>query len=154
MVQLCEPCEEDETTGDTQRVPQTLVPSKGGGLVVQFGTGVFLRGHIDWMLQRSRDAGHWTGSVLGVKLTPHGKLPLAARPQYPLAVRGVKDGERVDEESTVSVVERWLNPHELQGWKELLASAKEPRVDLVVSNSTEAGIVYEETARPLSLIHI
>ena len=35
-------------------VPEGPVPA---GLVVQFGHGVFLRGHIDWMLQRSHDAG-------------------------------------------------------------------------------------------------
>ena len=121
------------------------------GLVVQFGHGVFMRGHIDWMLQQSRDAGLWAGNVVGVKLTSRGDIgPLGAQPAYPLAVRGAQGGARVDESSEVGVVERWLNPHDGKGGglAALLATATQPHVAMVVSNSTEAGIAYTQAPSP------
>ena len=124
------------------------------GLVVQFGHGVFMRGHIDWMLQRSRDAGLWAGKVVGVKLTSRGGIgPLGAAPAYPLAVRGARGGARIDEASEVDIVERWLNPHDNDakgggGLAALLATATAPHVAAVVSNSTEAGIAYTAAPSP------
>lgn len=122
----------------------------GAGLVVQFGTGVFLRGFIDSFVQRSRDAGLWSGAVLGVKLTPGGgaDFALAQRAAYSLRVQGMEKGVRVEDEGEIDVVSRWINPHTDEGFDALLHSAKAPRVDLIVSNSTEAGIVYAHTEQP------
>ena len=35
--------------------------------VIQFGEGGFLRGFVDWMLQKLNDSGAWNGSVLASK---------------------------------------------------------------------------------------
>ncbi len=114
--------------------------------VLQFGTGVFLRGHFDWMLQRAKDAGLWDGSVIGVKLTPRGELALAERPSYPHMSRGVVDGIPVEEHSKVTVVESWLHPYE--SWPVVLGTARLLTLDVVVSNSTEAGIAYAPASPP------
>ena len=114
--------------------------------VLQFGTGVFLRGHVDWMLQRVRDADAWDGSVIGVKLTSRGELGLAAHPSYDHVLRGIEGGERVEEHSKVFVVESWLHPYE--AWPVVLGTARFRSLDVVVSNSTEAGLVYREAPPP------
>ncbi len=114
--------------------------------VLQFGTGVFLRGHFDWMLQRARDAELWDGSVIGVKLTARGPLPLADQPAFPHVIRGVRDGVPTEEHSKVSVVESWLHPY--QSWSVVLGTARLKTLDVVVSNSTEAGIAYAPAPPP------
>ena len=35
--------------------------------VIQFGEGGFLRGFVDWMLQKLNDSGAWNGSVVVVQ---------------------------------------------------------------------------------------
>lgn len=114
--------------------------------VLQFGTGVFLRGHFDWMLQRTKEAGLWDGSVIGVKLTPRGRLALAERPSYPYTSRGIVAGIPVEEHSKVSVVESWLHPYE--SWPVVLGTARLRTLDVVVSNSTEAGLAYAPSPPP------
>ncbi|MEE2712714.1 MAG: tagaturonate reductase [Planctomycetota bacterium] len=114
--------------------------------ILQFGTGVFLRGHFDWMLQRARDAGCWDGSVIGVKLTSRGELALAGHPSYPFTSRGLVDGVSLEEHSKVSVVESWLHPYE--SWSVVLGTARLLSLDVVVSNSTEAGIAYAQAPPP------
>lgn len=126
----------------------------GGGVsgqarVLQFGTGVLLRGFFDWMLQRSKDIEKWEGTVVGVKLTPHqGSFPLAEQPSHSHTTRGFADGKPLEEHSTISVVERWLNPYTAQDLREFLESARLPSLDVVVSNSTEAGLAYKKTPKP------
>jgi tagaturonate reductase len=118
-------------------------PAPPGGLVLQFGHGVFLRGHIDWMLQQSRERDLWSGRVLGVKLrASSGPFPLASHPAYPMTVRGMSGGKAVEASSDIDVVEGWCDPHTAGGWREFLATAREPQVDAIMSNSTEAGITY------------
>jgi len=116
--------------------------------VLQFGTGVFVRGFFDWMLQRAQDNLQWEGSVLGVKLTPDGEFPLSSESAFPHTMRGISNGCQIEQHSTISVVERWINPHQTSGLQELLASAQVPGLDIVVSNSTEAGITYRKEGRP------
>lgn len=114
--------------------------------VLQFGTGVFLRGYFDWMLQRARDAEVWDGSVIGVKLTARGGLPLADQPSFAHTLRGIEGGRRVEEHSKVFVVENWIHPYE--SWQVVLGTARFRTLDVVVSNSTEAGLAYREAQPP------
>lgn len=116
--------------------------------VLQFGTGVLLRGYFDWMLQRTKQICLWEGTALGVKLTPNGEFALAQDPVFQHVTRGVLQGAIVNESMSIDVVSRWINPYEEDGMKEFLASAAIPTMDIVVSNSTEAGLVYEATPRP------
>mmetsp|Transcript_36727 Transcript_36727/g.63824 ORF Transcript_36727/g.63824 Transcript_36727/m.63824 type:complete len:467 (+) Transcript_36727:78-1478(+) len=116
--------------------------------VLQFGTGVFLRGFFDWMLQQARDASKWQGFAIGVKLTSEGTLALAKASSHTHTTRGVLDGRNIEKHTALSVVEKWLNPYEAEGLEEFLASARLPSLDVVVSNSTEAGLAYERTERP------
>lgn len=122
--------------------------ASGDVRVLQFGTGVLLRGYFDWMLQQAKEAGQWKGSALGVKLTANGDLPLAKTPSFPHVTRGVQDGKVVDESSVIDAVSQWINPYESSGLEAFLASARNPELDIVVSNSTEAGLVYEQTEKP------
>lgn len=115
--------------------------------VLQFGEGNFLRGFVDWMIHRLNTSGRFGGGVLVVQPIAQG---LAGRLNeqdglYTLLLRGVHEGRTVDHRELVSSVIRGLNPYEQ--FDEYLAAARLPTLRFVVSNTTEAGIVFRPEDR-------
>ena len=111
--------------------------------VLQFGGGVFLRGFFDWMLQKANDAGVYDGAVVIVRSRTHGADPLAAQNfNYTHIAR---DGANTD----VTVVDSIAGSIDAAGdYAAFLRLAEIPTLETVVSNTTEAGIVYENCPRP------
>ena len=112
--------------------------------VLQFGSGVFLRGYFDWMLESMNQQGIFNGSACMVKLTPRGNLDTYQQQDgvFQHIVRGVRAGQVVNETQTITAIQSWIHPY--QEWDEFLSTAQSPAVEVVVSNSTEAGIRYEQ----------
>ena len=111
---------------------------------VQFGTGNFLRAFADWMLEIVNEKTDWNGSVVMVKSTGHGSLS-ALKGQdcvYTVALRGLENGAPVERFCTVTCVSDALAcPAE---YDRVLALAKLPELRFVLSNTTEAGIAWDE----------
>ena len=116
--------------------------------VLQFGSGVFLRGYFDWFVQYMNQQGQFNGAVSMVKLTPRGDLATYAKQEgvFQHIIRGVKDGAVVNETQHISVLQDWIHPY--QEWQRFLASAENQSLSVIVSNSTEAGIRYEACDKP------
>ena len=70
-----------------------------------------------------------------------------AEQEAPLLLRGVgrgsENGEKVDRKRVISVVSRCLNPYEEADFSAMMEVARSPKLEYVVSNTTEAGIVYD-----------
>lgn len=115
--------------------------------VLQVGEGNFLRGFVDWMVHRCHLQGLFEGSVAVCQPRPSGAHRLAAlREQdglYYQWTRGLKDGRLVDEAELVAVFGRTIDPY--AEWEDWLALAELPELELVVSNTTEAGLTYQPT---------
>lgn len=111
--------------------------------VVQFGGGVFLRGFFDWMLQKANDAGAYDGSAVIVRSRTRGEDPLAAQNfNYTHVAR---DGEHTD----MTVVNSIAGSVDAAGdYQAFMKLAEIPTLETVVSNTTEAGIIYEKCPRP------
>ena len=62
--------------------------------------------------------------------------------EYNLFLRGVDNGKVVDEHTHIDVISRCINPY--KDYEEYLSLAKNPDFRFIVSNTTEAGIVYED----------
>ncbi|WP_188881655.1 tagaturonate reductase [Alicyclobacillus cellulosilyticus] len=125
--------------------------------VLQIGEGRFLRGFFDWMIHACRKQGLFDGSIAVTQPRPGGAEVLRALQAqdglYTLVVRGLEDGTPVERSEVIAVFSTILNPFEQ--WAEFLALAEDPHLQFVVSNTTEAGLVYEpvpvpETACPAS----
>jgi tagaturonate reductase len=116
--------------------------------VIQFGEGNFLRGFIDWMIHRLNRSGRFGGRVVVVQPIAQGlaKQLNEQHGLYTLLLRGVQDGKPVDHREVISSVSRALNPYEQ--FDEFLALARNPRIDVIVSNTTEAGIVFRAEDKP------
>lgn len=118
--------------------------------VLQIGAGNFLRGFADWMIQKGNDAGVLHHGVAVMRVTPRHD-PQAARitDGFNVVLDGTRDGVPFTEITRVDVVRQYASAHD--DWDACLAIARQPDLRLVVSNTTDAGIVYldeDPTARP------
>ncbi len=113
--------------------------------VIQFGEGNFLRAFIDWMIEETNKAGHFNGSVVVVQPIPQGLAPVINQQDglFTLVSRGLKEGKPFVAHEIISSISRGLVA-DLQ-WNDVLACAENPDIDIMVSNTTEAGITYVET---------
>ncbi len=121
------------------RIDQALPKKIRKETVIQFGSGGFLRGFFDWMLQKLNDAGLYDGSVVVVQSTASGVGDALTRQngQYTHITRGL-DGVEV---TPVDVISRCVKMSDEYG--EYLKLAENPEIRVIVSNTTEAGIRLE-----------
>jgi len=112
--------------------------------VIQFGEGGFLRGFVDYFFQKLNDKGLFEGSAVVVQPIKTGMCDMltAQNCEYNLFLRGVDNGKVVDEHTYIDVISRCINPY--KDYEEYLSLAKNPDFRFIVSNTTEAGIVYED----------
>lgn len=110
--------------------------------VVQFGEGNFLRGFADWIIHRANASGHYDGSVVVAQPIARGLVPLlnAQDGLFTVILRGRQHGERVFSEEVVSSVSRGVQCD--SEWSTVLECAADPNIEVVISNTTEAGISY------------
>ena len=112
--------------------------------VLQFGTGVLLRALPDYYIDLANKAGIFNGKVVMVKSTSSPVEP-AFQVQNGLfthVLRGIKEGQEVEELHVNSSISRVL--HAIQDWEEVLKVATSPDLEIIISNTTEVGIVYVE----------
>lgn len=109
-------------------------------MILQFGTGNFLRGFADLFADELG-----IGPVVAVQSTEgdRGALLNVAGGRYHVAIQGIEGGSVVDETVEVRSITRALFAR--TEWEEVLAVAREPSLVAIVSNTTEAGYVLEET---------
>jgi len=116
--------------------------------VLQIGEGNFLRGFFDWMVQESRSKGLFRGSIAVTQPRPTGKPKIEAIAAqdglYTLVIRGLEGGEPVERKEVVSVFAEAFDPY--SDWPKMIRLAESPDLRVVVSNTTEAGLVYRPEA--------
>ena len=108
--------------------------------VIQFGEGGFLRGFVDWMLQKVNENSYFDGSVVVVQPIEQGMCDMltAQNCVYTHVIRGV---EGVDTK-IIDVISRCVKPYD--SFDEYLALAEQPELRFIVSNTTESGIVFSD----------
>lgn len=116
--------------------------------VMQFGEGNFLRGFVDWMIDRlNKENGGDYGVVL-VQPLDKGLVDMINEQDglYSLYLRGLQNGERVEETRVVECVTRGINP--FADTEAFFDCAKNSDLRFIVSNTTEAGIEYKPNQNP------
>lgn len=113
--------------------------------VLQFGTGVLLRGLPDYFIDKANKQGLFGGRVVVIKSTSTGGTDAFAAQDglYTLCVRGLQDGKKIEEDIVVGAISRVLTASE--EWQLVLACAANPAIEIVISNTTEVGIVLDES---------
>lgn len=115
--------------------------------IIQFGEGNFLRGFVDWFVQQMNEQRLYDGKIVIVQPLSEGGAALlnAQNGAYNLLMRGIQDGESKEEHALVRSVTRAINPY--TAFDQYLSLAKKPDFRFVVSNTTEAGIAFDESCR-------
>ncbi len=110
--------------------------------IIQFGTGVLLRGLTDYLIDQANKQGVFKGRIVVVKSTQGGEIAAFDKQDnlYTVCVRGVENGDAVEKEVVCSAISRVLaaDGH----WPEILACASDPNFQVVISNTTEVGIQF------------
>lgn len=124
---------------DVVTVPNELIfelPEK----ILQFGTGVLLRGLPDYFIDKANRQGIFNGRIVVVKSTLQGDASSFARQDglYTVCVRGLQNGQKVEENIINSSISRVLNATDQ--WEEVLECAHNINMQVIISNTTEVGI--------------
>lgn len=127
----------NRTTSDANSAP---APVK----VIQFGEGNFLRAFVDWSIDILNEKTVFEGSINIIQPIPHGMVDVLEKQEglYHVLLEGMKDGEPHTEKRLITSVKGGLNPY--QNYDEYLALGENPDLEYIVSNTTEAGIAFDE----------
>lgn len=108
--------------------------------VLQFGTGVLLRGLPDYYIDKANRQGIFNGRIVMVKSTANGGSEAFEKQDnlYTLCVRGMKNGKNADENIICSSISRVLSAKD--EWDIILECAHNPQLQVIISNTTEVGI--------------
>ena len=111
--------------------------------VLQFGEGNFLRAFVDYFIDMMNEKGGFNGKVVLAQPIAPGLADMINEQEglYTLFLRGRENGEQVNNKRVISCVSRCINPY--NDYRALLDCAKNPDLRFLVSNTTEAGIVFD-----------
>ena len=108
--------------------------------IIQFGEGGFLRGFVDWMLQKINNNSDFNGSAVVVQPIEMGMCDLLSAQDciYTHVIRGI-EGVETD---VIDVISRCVKPYD--DFDSYLKLAENPDFRFIVSNTTESGIVFSD----------
>ncbi|WP_447642987.1 MULTISPECIES: tagaturonate reductase [Chitinophagaceae] len=108
--------------------------------VLQFGTGVLLRGLPDYYIDKANRNNIFNGRIVVVKSTATGGIDGFDKQDnlYTVCIKGIEDGKLIEENIINSSISRVLNA--AIDWNKILETAANENIQVIISNTTEAGI--------------
>ncbi|MCD8067738.1 MAG: tagaturonate reductase [Lachnospiraceae bacterium] len=113
--------------------------------VVQFGEGNFLRAFVDYMIDIANEKGLFDGDIVLIKPIPFGSTDMFHEQdcQYTVSLRGIVEGEAKVLNRVITSVKDIVDT--ATEYDKYMSLAEIDTLRFVVSNTTEAGIVYDPT---------
>ena len=109
--------------------------------ILQFGTGVLLRGLVDYLVDNANRQGIYEGRVVVVKSTDGDTTEFSSQDNlYTTHIKGISQGELVDQVLINAAISRVLQSN--ANWREILDAVHQPALQTIISNTTEVGIQY------------
>jgi tagaturonate reductase len=109
--------------------------------IIQFGTGVLLKGLPCYFIDAANNTGQFNGRILAVKSTPDNSETENLAQQdylYTLHSQGVSNRTLTESTQILGSVSRIVHAH--THWNELLKAAQNPAIQIAISNTTEIGL--------------
>ncbi|MBR2924538.1 MAG: tagaturonate reductase [Clostridia bacterium] len=115
--------------------------------VLQFGEGNFLRAFVDYMIDIANEKTDFNGGIVLVKPIPSGSMDSFHEQdcRYTVVLRGLVAGQPTEMTRLITSVNDAVDSY--SQYDEYAAYAKEESLRFIVSNTTEAGIVLDESDR-------
>lgn len=123
--------------------------------VLQFGEGNFLRAFIDWMIQQLNDRTSYEGHVCVVQPLPSGRVKELAVQDglYTVILQGLnEEGKAVKTHQVIDVLDDFVNPY--TEYEKYLKYGESKDLEVIISNTTEAGIAFDEADISADLAHV
>lgn len=110
--------------------------------IIQFGEGNFLRAFANWMIQEMNKNAGFDGGVVAIQPIDQGLIKMLNDQDglYTLYLNGIKNGKAISEHEIIDCIQRGIDPYTSPG--DFFATAENPELRFVISNTTEAGISY------------
>ena len=126
----------EETTADIPSEDYFNLPEK----ILQFGTGVLLRGLPDYFVDKANKQQVFNGRIVVVKSTGTDTGDFDKQNGvYAHRICGIEDGRQVNGTVINASISRVLAAQ--THWQEIMQCAANPDMEIVISNTTEVGIV-------------
>jgi len=111
--------------------------------ILQFGEGNFLRAFADCWVDLLNERAGFNGKVVVVQPIPSGRGYKLNEQEglYTLYLRGQENGQKVCRKRVISAVSRCIDPY--TDFNNYMKCADNPDLRFIISNTTEAGIVYD-----------
>ena len=106
--------------------------------IIQFGTGNFLRGFADWMVQEMNQKVGLDAGVCVVQSISNSNTIENQEGVFTVIVKGIRKKEFVSQQFKVDVIQRVVNPY--HDFEAFLNEATNPDLRFIISNTTEAGV--------------
>ncbi|ULQ49401.1 tagaturonate reductase [Liquorilactobacillus nagelii] len=112
--------------------------------VIQFGEGNFLRAFIDWQIHQMNRQGLFKGGVKIVQPLAKGMTKNLDQQDdlYTVLLEGVLNGKKYQSHEVIESVNGTVRPYE--NYAEYLKLAEDDNIEVIFSNTTEAGIAFDE----------
>ena len=108
--------------------------------VLQFGTGVLLRGLPDYFIDKANKQGLFNGRIVVVKSTDQGGTDAYELQDglYTILEKGIENGKAVEKTTINASISRVISAK--SQWQEVLDCAANKELQVIISNTTEVGI--------------
>lgn len=115
--------------------------------VLQFGEGNFLRGFADYMIDIANEKGQFDGDIVLIKPIEFGSLERFEKQDclYTVSLRGITDGKAEVKNRIITSIADTADA--IGEYDKYMEYAKLDSLRFIISNTTEAGIVYDENDR-------
>jgi tagaturonate reductase len=111
--------------------------------IVQFGTGVLLRGLVDYLIDKANKKGIFKARAVVIKTTDSDASDFPNQDcVFTLNEKGIDNQQVINQSTVITALSRLMNATD--EWSEILALAEKPDMDIIISNTTEAGVKYVE----------
>lgn len=121
--------------------------------ILQFGDGNFLRGFADWVIDVLNEKTGFNGDVQIIR--PQRKNQPEIKDDqdglYHVVLNGLQNGKIISETRLISCVSDYINPYVESD--RFLKAAENPNLLFIISNTTEAGIVFNASDLNPNVVH-
>lgn len=113
--------------------------------IVQFGEGNFLRGFIGYIFNELNKQANFNAGIAVVQPIKKGLVETLNHQEglYTLFMHGIENGKENEKIELVSNIVKGVNPY--THFEQYLKLAEEESLEFIISNTTEAGIVFLES---------
>lgn len=127
-----------------KKINEVFSPQKRDLKVIQFGEGNFLRAFVQWLFQIGNEKGIINANFTVVQPLSQGRVKDLEDQNglYTLYLEGIQDEQVIQEIKQIDVLEKFINPY--QDYQAYLDLAKVDSYEFIISNTTEAGIIFNE----------